>query len=208
MTKQATLLFTHTTTWWDKILPGYTHVCLMMHESEEDENGMVKITYCDPLTRKSFMSPGCIYLESMTSLLLPKRAMITITYKPNRVNLIRPVQTCATIVQYLLGINLGATTVNSLYNKLTTKHLNWLAKKGITGVKIWQRSLQPQPSGTSSPEEVSPSAPIAPSQIRKMQRNKPKHTGQILPLRALRTQKSKPNLTETSSDLNNEPPLD
>lgn len=47
-------------------------------------------------------------------------------------------QTCATLVQYLSGIDLGATLAQTLYNKLTRKDKGYLAKHGILEVRRWE----------------------------------------------------------------------
>lgn len=53
--------------------------------------------------------------------------------------LIRPLlQTCATLVQYIAGIDLGIFLVQTLYNYLTQTDPIMLQAKGIHKVKIWE----------------------------------------------------------------------
>lgn len=47
-------------------------------------------------------------------------------------------QTCATMVQYLAGFDLGATLVQTLYEKLTTSSEEFLKEHGILGVETWE----------------------------------------------------------------------
>lgn len=60
-------------------------------------------------------------------------------------------ETCATFVQYLAGIDLGATLAQTLYNRLTKKSLAYLNNKGITEVRKWV--LKPQSQLDPSSEE-------------------------------------------------------
>lgn len=47
-------------------------------------------------------------------------------------------QTCATLVQYLMGIDLSVTLVQTLYERLTTYSDEYLSEHGILGVNKWE----------------------------------------------------------------------
>ncbi len=53
-------------------------------------------------------------------------------------------QTCATVVQYLAGIDLDATLVQTLYERLTTKDEIYLKRHGIRRVVKWEWKATPQ----------------------------------------------------------------
>lgn len=53
-------------------------------------------------------------------------------------------QTCATLIQYLAGIDLDATLVQTLYERLTTKDELYLKRHGIRRVVKWEPKQLPQ----------------------------------------------------------------
>lgn len=132
---KALFLFSQTKGWWGKYLPGFTHVALFISPYETLDEGMLfnpKLPY--PRIDFYLENP----LESLVSFDTVIEASISPTYR-NR--LIRPIfQTCTTIIQYICGISLGCTTAQGLYKCLVTKDGQWLAKKGISEVKVWETS--------------------------------------------------------------------
>lgn len=64
--------------------------------------------------------------------------MTVVNTKTNK--LIRPLlQTCATLVQYIAGIDLGIFLVQTLYDYLTQTDPLLLKAKGIHKVKVWEK---------------------------------------------------------------------
>lgn len=51
-------------------------------------------------------------------------------------------QTCATFVQYFAGFDVGATLVQTLYDRLTEKSKAYLSKRGILEVRKWELKQQ------------------------------------------------------------------
>ena len=126
------LLFTKTDTFWGRFLSGYTHVVLGIF----DNYG--QILTIEPLTRKAFFS----YPADLLSLV--DYEVLEIRLRPRKKILFGPrLQTCATVVQYLAGISLGALRVQKLYDLLTKKSPAWLKHNGILEVKQWDLLTTP-----------------------------------------------------------------
>lgn len=129
-------LFGQTNRWWKKILPGYTHVALILY----DDIGHNTLFIEPELSRA--------YLEIQRNpppdkLINVFDAALEVTITPTFCNrLIRPVfQSCTTIIQYLAGISLGCITAQGLYKCLTTRDGQWLRDKGILEVRKWEETL-------------------------------------------------------------------
>lgn len=126
-------VFTHTDGFWGKWLKGYTH-CILLEFVKD--NKMIEF---EPLLH------GCsiglrdnVTKDDVRDHKNFKFVEVSVT--PTRKNRLIGIKrcTCATFIQYLAGINLGCITAQGLYNKLTRSDDEWLRKKGIIGVKVWE----------------------------------------------------------------------
>jgi hypothetical protein len=113
------------TSWYDKLLKGYNHVC-MVEVLEDDLVVIIEPTnYGARFMLRSFPTEGE----------WAKFKVVELDVVVNRSRkLIGPrFQSCATICQYMAGIDTGAILAQTLYKRLTC---GWL--EGITGVKEWE----------------------------------------------------------------------
>ncbi len=119
-------VFSRTDRWWDKYLPGYTHVSLC----EVVEGFLIVHDPCLNGCRTTFRVmplPGEWDAYKVIE-------VVTCPTKANR--LIKPIfQTCTTLVQYLAGIDLGAILVQTLYDRLLNP--STATKDGIREITIW-----------------------------------------------------------------------
>lgn len=126
------LIFCRTASFWNRYIPGFNHVILVKKAHDYHH----AFLWVEPLI---WIANICLF-HSEKDIPVKKGDVVVqlnIDYTfENR--LLRPIlQTCATLVQYLVGISLGCMFVQSLYNKLTTSSKEYLLKKGIKGVKVW-----------------------------------------------------------------------
>ena len=116
--------------WWAKYLSGFNHMAMAI---VLDKDYVIVIepwySHCS-VTCRTYPAPGE----------WDKWKVVELTVVPtNKQKLVRPVmQTCATLCQYLGGVNLGCILPNSLYNTIVSRSAEWLKDKGIQGVKIWE----------------------------------------------------------------------
>lgn len=121
-------------------MPGYTHVSLC----EVIEEFLVVHDPCLGGCRTTFRT------KPLTDEWDRYMVIEVVTYPTHNNKLIKPIfQTCATIVQYLAGINMGATLAQGLYQTLT--HPDTLFMDGIREIKIWEPQQQYQPSSAGVP---------------------------------------------------------
>ena len=115
------LAFGYSDKWYNRWLKGYTHVALILHV----DGGYVGL---EPLLKRCAISCGMdIRLDEWDEILKIK---VTPT-KANRLIGLR-FQTCATFVQYVMGISTGAILCQTLYDRLTTREYQ--------GVKVDKRN--------------------------------------------------------------------
>lgn len=125
------LLFSRNTDKRIAWLSGYNHLAIVEYTSSD---------------LMVIMEPhfwGCSIRTCPTAMFpkLPKEIkIIEITVTNTRTNkLIRPLlQTCATLVQYIAGIDLGIFLVQTLYDYLTQTDPLFLKAKGIHKLKVWE----------------------------------------------------------------------
>ena len=121
LTSTYIFAFRQCTSVWDKILPGYTHVDLL------EPLGATTLV-CAPTFS------GCeIFARDTPHEGLEGYRCVRVEVRPRKgQRLIRVgVQTCATVVQYVAHIWLGAITCQALYERLTLCDRDWLRSKGI-----------------------------------------------------------------------------
>ena len=129
--KRYVFLFTRLESkkWWEKYIKGFNHVALV--DITDDCWVAVEPNFyrCGLACTKDFVNPD--NFEDYSGL------EVTIV-STNEYRLLRPVfMTCVTVVQYIAGISLGCILAQTLYDKLTCNRIDWLASKGIIGVKKW-----------------------------------------------------------------------
>ncbi len=119
--------------WYAKVLQGFNHMAI----AEVIDEGLLFIiepTTTGALSRLHLM-PKIGDWDHITVLELDLR-----TTKTSK--LVRPTfQTCATLCQYLAGINLGCHLVQSLYERLTMNNITELNALGVLRVKQWQHQV-------------------------------------------------------------------
>ena len=128
-------VFGYTDCWWNKYLPGFTHVALC----EVVEGFLIVHDPCMNGCRTTFRTmPAPGEWNGYT--------VVEVVTRPAKGNkLIKPIfQTCTTIVQYLAGIDLGAILTNTLYQRLVDP--NTQTKDGIREIKLWEPQQRYQPS--------------------------------------------------------------
>ena len=127
------MLFGHTDGWWNKFLRGYTHVALM------ELVGSSYAIAVDPAMSGANMGIRGKPDEDDT-----EYEMLYVRVRAQRKNhLIRfKIQTCATIIQYLMHTDLGVITAQGMYERLTEKPQKWLRKRGIMEVTRWEWKQQ------------------------------------------------------------------
>lgn len=104
------LIFGYSDKWYTRFLRGYTHLSVVY----KIPGGYV---YLNPLLSSCKIEAAASFgiHEDMEVLQVKVNVL-----KANR--LIKPIfQTCATFVQYVIGISTGAFLCQSLYNRLTTR---------------------------------------------------------------------------------------
>lgn len=119
--------------WYSCFLDGYTHVTL----AQTCNLGVVTVIM-EPLDHACMIGIKAIS-EPPTLKGKVLEVFISVSRKSK---LIKPtIQTCATLIQYIMGINLGVITCQSMYDRLVNKDSEWLRKRGVLGVKEW---VEPQ----------------------------------------------------------------
>lgn len=127
--RRLLFVFGHTDCWWAPFLSGFTHV-VMAEVLDDDFILVIEPTLVG--ARILFRTMPTIYEWS-------NYTVLELVISPTRKNrLIRPIiQTCATVVQYLSGISMGAITAQGLYRSLTCTDRKGLRSKGIKEIISW-----------------------------------------------------------------------
>ncbi len=126
------LAFSHSDGFWAKYLTGFTHVTLL----EE---------FKDHYTVIEFGRRWCptYVISELPNLLCKNYTCLRIKVRINRGEHLFKflhLQTCTSLVQTICGFNIGAVFANTLYNRLSFKSSEWLAKKGIVLVEALSAS--------------------------------------------------------------------
>ena len=104
------LAFGYTDQWFDRFLKGYTHVALIMSV----QGGHIGM---EPMLRRCHISCGLEFDLSEWDEVLKVEVVST---RVNRLIGLR-FQTCATFVQYIMGISTGSYLCQTLYERLTNR---------------------------------------------------------------------------------------
>jgi hypothetical protein len=123
--------------WWHSYISGFNHCYIAI------QCGFGFVTF-NPLVNRLSTSMGFVQdFRHLDHLFLEfSNDILEITVRPTKKNKligIKP-QSCATLIQYICGFDVGAIRVQRLYDILTTKDTKWLSKKGILEVKKWEPS--------------------------------------------------------------------
>lgn len=104
------LAFGYTDKWYNRFLPGFTHVALIM----PIDGGYIGI---EPALRRCHISCGVDFNHKEWAEVLKVEV---ISLKANRLIGVK-FQTCATFVQYIIGISTGSYLCQTLYERLTNR---------------------------------------------------------------------------------------
>jgi len=122
-------LFTRIETkWYLKIQTGFNHMAIAWPISPEHIY-LLEPTFTGSLTclkNLEDLNHKDITVLSLDLVHNPESKLVRLSF-----------QTCATICQYLAGIDLGCKLVQSLYEKLTTESSTYLRSCGIKRVTSW-----------------------------------------------------------------------
>ena len=127
--RRVLFIFGHTDCWWAPFLHGFTHVVM----AEVLDDGFIVVV--EPtLVGARILFRGMPDISEWSNY-----TVLELVVSPTRQNrLIRPIiQTCATVVQYLAGISMGAITAQGLYSSLTKSDRKGLRSKGIKEIIVW-----------------------------------------------------------------------
>lgn len=114
--------------WYDRFLDGYTHVTLAQHIVP------TYLSVIEPMDHAAIT--GIIRISELAQ--MKGKILHLKTNVTRKSKLIKPtIQTCATLIQYMMGINLGVITCQSMYDRLVNKDSKWLRKRGVLEVKEW-----------------------------------------------------------------------
>lgn len=117
-------LFGYSDQWYDKFLPGFTHVSLV------EVKGSKLIVY-EPLRATCFTLIKSIDdLSAMASNYTSLRVSVRCSKAQRLIGF--KFNTCATFVQYIAGISTGAILVQTLYERLLNRQIQGL------GVTKWE----------------------------------------------------------------------
>lgn len=116
-----------------KNLSGYNHMALGLMLTDE------VMLIIEPALEGANMNL-CYVKDIVLRVAMNPREALVMNVKRNRKQKLfkEDFQTCATMVQYLCGIDLKAKLVNTLYKRLTTKDEIYLRRHGILGVRPWE----------------------------------------------------------------------
>lgn len=122
------LLFCRTEAGLSKYLSGFNHVTLF--EYMDGEYVAIDFTHTSSDIR--------IFHRFPRPILKNRTAVAIFVDRKGQSRLISPkiLQTCTTLAQYLIGIQLYAILADTLYRQLTRKSERWLRKKGIQDCRV------------------------------------------------------------------------
>ena len=134
-TKEYLLVFSRQNEkWWHRLMGGYNH-CAIYDMREE--------VILEPLLNKLSIYGGMSKLFFIEHI-RPEFKILHVKVRSipkSRLIGIKP-QTCASFIQYVVGIDLGTILCQKMYDILTSSKTSYLRKKGILEVKSWEPSEQ------------------------------------------------------------------
>jgi len=130
--REFLLSFSRCGRWIDRFTNGYTHVKLGQLLPGEDR----EIIWFNPT-----FETGLVYLQSRCVGEKTKGLYVSTVAQEKQAVCRFGIQTCATLVQYLMGINLGVWTPQGLYNELTMECEQRLYEQGVQEVRPWASQL-------------------------------------------------------------------